>query len=84
MTTPIHIGDRGKTLGPLKPTGRVTVNGQPVEATSEGEWIDSDSDIVILGGNTRRVIVRLLSGETKCLSNNTSQGSDALHWYVMA
>ncbi len=70
MTTPIHIGDRGKTLGPLKPTGRVTVNDQTIEASSEGVWIDSGSDIVIVGGNTRLAIVRVYSSEMSRPRNN--------------
>jgi hypothetical protein len=70
MTKPIHIGDRGKTVGPLKPTGYVRVNDQTIEASSEGVWIDSDSDIVIVGGNTRRAIVRMYSSETICPRNS--------------
>lgn len=70
MTKPIRIGDRGKTLGPLKPTGRVTVNDQTIEASSEGVWVDSDCDIVIVGGNRRRVIVQLYTGETIHARNN--------------
>ena len=68
--TSIQIGDSGTTLGPLKPTGRVSVNGHTVDASSEGGWIDSDSDVVVVGGNTRRVIVRVLSGVAEPPKNN--------------
>ncbi len=60
MTSPIRIGDIGTTLSPMKPTGRVSVNGQRMDASSEGAWIDSGVDIVIVGGNTRQAIVREL------------------------
>ncbi len=70
MTTPLRIGDLGRTLGPLKPTGRVAVNDQTVDASSEGEWIDADTDILIVGGTMRRVIVRLFSSETRRPSNS--------------
>jgi hypothetical protein len=70
MTPQIHIGDKGKTLGPLKPTGRITVMGHAIDASSEGTWIDGDVDVVIVGGNTRQAIVRLFSTAGKPPQNN--------------
>lgn len=59
MATEFNIGDKGKTLGPLKPEGRIVINGITMDAASEGMWIDADADIVIVGGNSRRPIVRV-------------------------
>ena len=64
MSTQIFIGDQAKTIGPLKPTGKVRVNGHTLDACSEGEWIDSDADVVIIGGNTQRAVVRACSDRT--------------------
>ena len=56
------LATREKTVGPLKPTGQITVNGHELDASSDGPWIDSATDVVIVGGNTRQAIVRVLSG----------------------
>lgn len=58
ITSQIRIGGKGKTLGPLKPQGRISVLGHSIDATSEGTWIDGDVEVVIVGGNTRQAIVR--------------------------
>jgi hypothetical protein len=55
---PIRIGERARTVGPLRPSGRVLIRGQSIHASSEGTWIESDTDVVIVGGTTRRLVVR--------------------------
>ncbi len=55
---PIRIGEKARTVGPLRPSGRVLIHGQTFHASSEGTWIESDTDVVIVGGTTRRVVVR--------------------------
>ena len=74
MTLQIRIGDQGKTLGPLKPTGRISINGQNVDASSNGEWIDSNSDVVVIGGSSRQVLVSVMSRERGSMEN----GGDVL------
>ena len=61
MTTQILIGDIARTVGPLKPTGKISVNDQTINAYSEGLWIDSETEVVIAGGHTGRVLVRAIS-----------------------
>jgi hypothetical protein len=70
MTVPIHIGDRGQTLGPLKPTGRIDVNGSTISSSSEGGWIDAETDVVIVGGNQGQAIVRAFSSDASLPQDN--------------
>lgn len=70
MTISIHIGDSGTTLGPLKPTGRISVNGHTIDASSEGGWIDSDSNVTVVGGTTRQAIVRVRSAVARPPQNH--------------
>jgi hypothetical protein len=72
MTVEIQIGDQAKTISPLKPTGRISVNGITMDATSEGTWIDLGADVVIVGGNKRRAIVREAGGADGQLRNHGS------------
>lgn len=58
MNRILRVGDQGETLGPLNPMGRISVNDEEVEARSEGEWIASDRKVLIVGGDTGRVVVR--------------------------
>jgi hypothetical protein len=46
------------------------VNGHTIDASSEGGWVDSDSDIVVVGGNLRQAIVRVPSSNADLLRNN--------------
>lgn len=67
MNKPVRIGATARTMGPLKPSGRVSVDGRSLEATSEGMWIDGDTLVVIVGGDTQRVVVRVASADSESL-----------------
>jgi hypothetical protein len=73
MATQIQLGMKAKTLGPLKPTGRVSIDGHTMDASSEGMWIDGDVNVVIVGGCTRQVIVRVYSNDGDLPPNSGQQ-----------
>ena len=58
MRSAIRIGDRGMTRGPLKPAGQIRVRDRMLNAMSNGEWIDSDTEVEIVGGSEDRVLVQ--------------------------
>ncbi len=65
MTTEIRIGDKARTVCPLKPTGQVLVRDRTIDAASDEGWVDADTEVQIIGGTARRAIVRSSStGET--------------------
>ncbi len=53
----IHVGDTGKTLGRLAPSGKVKVNGEVMEAQSTGGFIDHNTEIKVLKILTNKIIV---------------------------
>ncbi|MCD6355389.1 MAG: NfeD family protein [Prolixibacteraceae bacterium] len=53
----IKIGDEGKTIGRLAPTGKVKVNGEVVEAQSTGAFIDPHAEIKVIKILSNKIIV---------------------------
>lgn len=53
----IVVGDTGKTIGRLAPTGKVRVNGEVVEAQSTGSFVDHNSEIRVVKILSNKLIV---------------------------
>ena len=53
----IQVGDTGKTIGRLAPSGKVKVSGEVVEAQSTGAFIDHNTEIKVLKILTNKIIV---------------------------
>lgn len=53
----IHVGDKGKTIGRLAPSGKAKVNGEVVEAVSTGGFIDHNTEINVLKILSNKIIV---------------------------
>jgi len=53
----IQVGDKGKTIGRLAPSGKVKVNGEVVEAVSTGGFIDHNTEINVLKILSNKIIV---------------------------
>ena len=59
----LKVGDIGKSIGRLAPTGKVKVNGEVVEAQSTGSFIDHQTEIKIVKILTNKIIVEPLKNE---------------------
>lgn len=59
----IKVGDTGKSLGRLAPSGKVKVNGEVVEAQSTGAYIDHNTEIRVLKILTNKIIVEPVNKE---------------------
>ncbi|WP_320113535.1 NfeD family protein [Draconibacterium orientale] len=53
----IVVGDTGKSIGRLAPTGKVKINGETVEAQSTGSFIDHNTEIRVLKIEYNKIIV---------------------------
>jgi membrane-bound ClpP family serine protease len=53
----IHVGDTGKTIGRLAPSGKVKVNGEVLEAQSTGGFVDHNTEIKVLKILSNKIIV---------------------------
>jgi hypothetical protein len=54
----VRVGDQGRTLTPLSPSGKVVFAGVTYEARSERELIDRDCNVVAVGGTRFGLVVR--------------------------
>jgi len=52
------LGKTGKTLSPLRPTGKISVEGKTLDALTEGEFIDKDKNIVVIKVETSKITVK--------------------------
>jgi membrane-bound ClpP family serine protease len=57
----IAVGDAGKTIGRLAPSGKVRVNGEVVEAQSTGAFVDHNTEIRVLKILSNKIIVEPLN-----------------------
>jgi len=53
----INVGDIGKSIGRLAPSGKVKINGEVVEAHSTGSFIDHNTKIKVLKILSNKIIV---------------------------
>ncbi len=59
----LKVGDVGKTIGRLAPSGKVKINGEIVEAHSTGSFIDQQKEVKIVKIHTNKIIVEPLKKE---------------------
>ncbi len=59
----VKVGEVGKTIGRLAPTGKIKINGETVEAQSVGTFIDHNTEIVITKIQSNKIIVEPLNKE---------------------
>lgn len=56
----IKVGDHGKTIGRLAPSGKAKVNGEVVEAVSTGGFVDHNINIKVVKILSNKIIVEPL------------------------
>jgi len=54
----IHIGDIGRTVTALRPSGSVEIGGVRRSARSEGTYIDAGRDVIVVRGEIPSFVVR--------------------------
>ena len=58
-----YLGKLGVAVTPLRPTGVVEIEGERIEANTEGDYIAAGSDIRVVAMDRRRYFVRLAALE---------------------
>lgn len=53
----LSIGDRGRTTTKLRPVGSALINNELIDVTTDGEFIDKDSEIEVVEIDGNRIIV---------------------------
>jgi len=53
------VGRRGKTVTPLRPTGRVRLGPDEVDVVTEGEYIDAEQEVEVVSVEGPTIVVRV-------------------------
>lgn len=54
----VRVGDLGTARTPLRPAGKVLINGEGIDATSDGEFLEQETPVKVTEVRGNRVIVR--------------------------
>jgi membrane-bound ClpP family serine protease len=57
----VHVGEKGKAFGALRPNGKALIAGKKVEVYSIGEFIDKDTDIVVTKVTPDKIYVKAIT-----------------------
>lgn len=52
-----HVGDTGVSVSKLAPIGKILIKGEIVEARSMGEYIDQDTEIIIIRTEKNKLFI---------------------------
>jgi membrane-bound serine protease (ClpP class) len=54
----VNIGDRGVTDSPLRPSGRIRIETDVADATTEGDFVESGVDVTVIDVRGTLIVVR--------------------------
>lgn len=54
----VEVGDVGRTLGPLRPSGRIQIGDEIIDVVTEGDFIAGDCEVRIITKQGSRIVVR--------------------------
>ncbi|TWU56709.1 hypothetical protein Poly51_26260 [Rubripirellula tenax] len=57
----VQIGDVGEAVSPLRPSGRIQVGDVLVDVATEGDFVDSGTQVRVIGKQGARVVVRAIT-----------------------
>ena len=57
----VNVGDVGTTASPLRPSGKIQIRDLIVDVVTEGDFIETDCEVCIVGKQGAKVTVRSLS-----------------------
>jgi len=52
------MGQKGKSLSILRPSGSARINGKRLDVVSRGEYIDKDKKIIVISVTGNQIIVK--------------------------
>ncbi|MBW1915736.1 MAG: serine protease [Deltaproteobacteria bacterium] len=52
------MGQKGKSLSILRPSGAARINGKRLDVVSRGEYIDKDKEIIVISVTGNQIIVK--------------------------
>jgi membrane-bound ClpP family serine protease len=53
----INVGDMGRSVSRLRPTGVAEINGLSVDVSTPGEWVDAGKKVVVVEAHGNDIVV---------------------------
>ncbi|MCM8801129.1 MAG: ATP-dependent Clp protease proteolytic subunit [Candidatus Omnitrophica bacterium] len=53
-----YLGKKGKSLTALRPVGKIEIDGEILDATSEGDFIEKDKEVRVINTSGNQIIVK--------------------------
>ncbi|MFZ3588167.1 NfeD family protein [Bacillus sp. DJP31] len=57
-TFPALVGEKGKAITPFRPVGTIEINGKHFSAVTDGEWVDSGVDIIVVKVDGTKIVIK--------------------------
>jgi membrane-bound serine protease (ClpP class) len=54
----VEVGNTGRTLGPLRPSGRILIDDEIIDVVTEGDFIAGDTQVRVIAKQGHRIVVR--------------------------
>ncbi|MEM9825180.1 MAG: NfeD family protein [Planctomycetota bacterium] len=54
----VQVGEVGRTESPLRPVGRIWIQDELLDVTTEGNYVDSETDVKVVAKRGNQIIVR--------------------------
>ncbi len=54
----VNVGEVGKALSPLRPSGKIQIDDYSVDVVTEGDFVDGGQEVRVIGKQGAKVIVR--------------------------
>jgi membrane-bound serine protease (ClpP class) len=58
----VRVGDTGRAITGLRPTGRIDIDGQPIDVVTPGNWIDVGDTVKVIEVAGNRIVVDQVNG----------------------
>jgi len=53
------VGDRGKVITPLRPSGKICIDGEECDVVTEGQFIDKGAEVAVIQIQGNRIVVSI-------------------------
>jgi len=61
-----NVGGRGKAITPLRPSGKIWIDGEECDVVTDGQFIENGAEVVVSQIQGNRIVVQ--KGDEKCLN----------------
>lgn len=57
------VGKQGRTISAFRPIGSIAIEGQQYSATSGGQWLEANTDVIVVSVDGTRILVKKIEDD---------------------